>query len=151
MKNLRIECVAYDRELDKIQNIRRTVFQAEQGVDAALEFDGRDGCAEHLLAYWQGEAVGTARIRSLDLDPPAAKIERLAVLPAARGQGIGKKLMEIAIGRARDRGFEIVVVNAQTYITELYQKLGFEPEGEAFVEAGIPHIKMIKMISRTTK
>lgn len=39
--------------------------------------------------------MGTARIR--DLDNQTAKIGRLAILSIARGQGIGKKIMEKAI------------------------------------------------------
>jgi len=108
--------VSYDRELENIQKIRRTVFQEEQGVDAALEFDGRDDRADHLLAYLGEEAVGTARIRKLD--SRTVKIERLAVLPVARRQGIGRKLMEMALERAcvlMGRKNETMIAKSKTF------------------------------------
>ena len=92
MKSLRIKTVEYRNEIAAIKHIRTKVFQSEQGVSAELEFDGLDDEAVHLLAYLDDQAVGTARIRNIDA--VTAKIERLAVLPEARKQGIGKKLMD---------------------------------------------------------
>ncbi len=95
--------VTYAEAIAPIQQIRRTVFQDEQGVDPALEFDGLDEEAEHLLAYLDGQPVGTARLRALDA--AVVKIERLAVLAPQRGRGLGKGLMQAALARARERGF----------------------------------------------
>ena len=39
-----------------------------------------------------------------------------------------------------------VQVNAQEQVRVFYQKLGFEPEGAVFEEAGIPHVKMRKLL-----
>lgn len=121
------------------------VFQDEQGVEPKLEFDGLDESAVHLLAYLNGEPVGTARIRQLD--PQTAKIERLAVLSNVRGFGIGTKLMETSLALiSRNKNYQKVVVNAQKYVENLYEKLGFQAIGEPFDEAGISHIKMIKYL-----
>jgi predicted GNAT family N-acyltransferase len=128
-----------------IQTIRREVFQREQGVSEELEFDGLDESAEHLLADRDGVPVGTARIRRLN--EKTVKIERLAVLISARGLGIGRKLMEEAIAVARGYAdAEEIVINAQEYVTRLYEKLGFEVVGDRFEEAGIPHVKMKKIL-----
>ena len=75
------------------------------------------------MAYWDGKAVGTARIRNLD--SKTAKIERLAVLKEARGQGIGTKLMTKALAFLTDQGYEEVIIHAQAYIKGLYEKMGF--------------------------
>jgi predicted GNAT family N-acyltransferase len=128
-----------------IQGIRREVFQWEQGVSEELEFDGLDEFAEHLLAYRDGVAVGTARIRRLD--EKTVKIERLALLSSARGLGIGRQLMESAIAVARGYAdAEQIVINAQEYVQGLYEKLGFEVVGDRFEEAGIAHVKMKKTL-----
>lgn len=144
MNNLIIKQVNYLEEITAIQTIRRQVFQEEQGVAPELEFDGRDEAAIHLLAYLGDRAVGTVRIRFLD--PTTAKIERLAVLSVARGQGIGKKLMEYASAIAEQNNCEKIIIHAQAYIKELHKTLGFEQVGDEFDEAGIAHVKMIKTI-----
>ena len=144
MNQLSIKTLVYPEAFVEIQAIRRSVFQEEQGVDPALEFDGLDATATHLLAYLDEQPVGTARIRYLEQQ--TAKIERLAVLSTARGLGIGKKLMVKALDVAQENNTQDIVVNAQEYVKDLYQQLGFEQVGERFEEAGIVHIKMIKRL-----
>lgn len=140
MSGLTIRVVSYVAEKATIQAIRYQVFQLEQSVDPALEFDGRDETAIHLLALLKGEAVGTARIRLLNSQ--LAKIERVAVLSDCRGQGIGRRIMEEAIVFLNTKNIPEIKINAQLYAQAFYQKLGFEQQGEAFDEAGIPHVEM---------
>ncbi len=148
MSDLVIKLANFSEEFLNIKAIRKVVFQEEQGVEEALEFDGKDEICEHLIAYLNEEVVGTARIRYLD--DKIAKIERLAVLSTARGQGIGKKIMEEALLVIASKDIPEVVINAQEYVKSLYQKLGFEEEGEIFAEADIPHVKMRKKLRKTS-
>ncbi|MEH2375902.1 GNAT family N-acetyltransferase [Nostoc sp.] len=147
MSDLVIKVAELPQDFPAIQAIRIAVFQEEQGVDAALEFDGKDAISEHLIAYLNEEVVGTARIRYLD--DKTAKIERLAVLSTARGQGIGKKIMENALEVIANKNIPEVVIHAQEYVKNLYKKLDFVEEGEIFQEASIPHVKMIKKFSQS--
>ncbi|MGB3404615.1 MAG: GNAT family N-acetyltransferase [Microcoleaceae cyanobacterium] len=141
MNHLRVQWVDYQREYLDIQAIRHQVFEVEQNIDHHLEFDGKDEKAQHLLAYWQQQPVGTSRIRYLS--PKTAKIERLAVLKEFRGQGIATKLMEFAQLTLQNTEVKEVIVHAQEYIKNLYLNLGFKVIGDRFYEANIPHLKMI--------
>ncbi|BCL36811.1 GNAT family N-acetyltransferase [Nostoc sp. MS1] len=144
MSDVIIRVAKIPEEFPAIASIRKTVFQKEQGVETALEFDGKDDICEHLIAYLDAQAIGTARIRYLD--EKTVKIERLAVLSIARGQGIGQKLMEKALEIIAEKNIIEAVVHAQTYIQPLYQKLGFIQVGDVFEEAGISHIEMKKKV-----
>ncbi len=143
---LKIDTVTYEEQLKSIQNIRIVVFQEEQGVAPELEFDGLDEISTHLLAYLGNIPVGTTRIRKID--EHTVKIERLAVLPAFRNRGIGKKLMLTALEIIASQGDRLVVVHAQEYIKKLYQQLGFKQVGAKFEEAGISHVKMIAQLQQ---
>ena len=139
---LSINPVDYIAEKAAIQLIRISVFQEEQGVDPALEFDQYDESSYHLLAYFNQQPVGTIRFRYVSEN--TAKIERLAVLKVARGQGIGLRLMKVAIELIQNESrASQIVIHAQSYAKNLYEKLGFKTIGEPFDEAGIPHVKMI--------
>lgn len=142
--NIQIKKVNYSQEILAIKAIRVKVFQEEQGVSEELEFDGLDKSSIQLLAYLDNKPVGTTRIRKID--EQTVKIERLAVLPEARGNGIGKKLMEAALEVAVSGDYQTVLIHAQEYIKELYLRLGFVQMGDTFEEADIPHVKMIKKI-----
>ncbi|MGV2827849.1 GNAT family N-acetyltransferase [Myxosarcina sp. GI1(2024)] len=145
MSQLEIKVVSYGEYSQPIKEIRTKVFQEEQGVSAELEFDGLDIAATQLLAYLDNRPVGTARIRCIAAK--TVKIERLAILPTARRQGIGTKLTLVALELARDRKYKTAIVHAQEYIKGLYEDLGFVSTGHNFTEAGIPHVKMIKQLS----
>ncbi len=144
MKDVIIRVADWGKEFAAIQAIRKSVFQEEQGVDRDLDFDGEDETSEQLIASLDKEYVGTARIRYCD--ETTAKIERLAVLPIARGCGVGKKIMEKALEVIDSKNIPEVVIHAQEYVKGLHQKLGFQQEGEVFEEAGIRHVKMRKKL-----
>lgn len=144
MNQVKIKLVTFAEDLKLITKIRTRVFQEEQGISPELEFDGLDHQAIHLLAYLKDKPVGTARIRCID--KKNIKIERLAVLPEARRQGIGNQLTQRALDFAQKNHYQTVNLNSQLYIKSLYEKLGFTQIGDVFDEAGIPHVKMNKQL-----
>lgn len=122
--------------------IRRAVFIEEQGIAEAEEWDDLDGQAIHLLAWQDGEAVGTARIF---LDGSTGKIGRVCVMPAARGTGLGRQLIKAAVDVLRSRhGVLQARLGAQVQAMGFYEKLGFAPVGEVYDDAGIPHQDMVR-------
>lgn len=116
--------------------VRRRVFIEEQSVPEALEWDGEDEAALHWLAWQDGVAVGTVRLRA------GGHIGRMAVLGEHRGRGIGARLLAAAIERARQDGLAEVYLHAQVHALEFYARAGFVAEGPEFDDAGIPHRSM---------
>lgn len=139
-----IKVANFNQDKEQIELIRRKVFQEEQNVPGELEFDGQDEKAIHLLAYVDNQAVTTTRIR--ELSPYQVKIERLAVLPSFRRQGIAKQLMEKALQIIEDKAYQEIIIHAQEYIKNFYAKLGFNQVGNSFKEAEIIHVKMVKKV-----
>ena len=123
--------------------IRRAVFCDEQGVATEEEFDAADtdAATRHYLGFLRGEAAGAARLRFLDAR--TAKIERVAVLRARRRCGLGAALTRRAVADARAAGAASIVLHAQTQAAGFYAALGFAARGAEFLEAGIPHVRMV--------
>jgi ElaA protein len=125
--------------------LRRAVFIDEQNVDAALELDGRDGDALHVLARLDGVPVGCARIL---IAGETAKIGRVCVLHAHRGTGIGRALMRAAVEELRARPeLRCAKLGAQTHALGFYAALGFVATGPEYLEAGIAHRDMMLDLS----
>jgi ElaA protein len=141
MSVMRIVEIESAKQLEQALAIRLAVFVGEQGVSLAQEIDGHDDAARHLLALRDGEPVGTLRLRWLD-PGRVAKIERVAVLPRARGAKIGRALVEAALATARTGGAETALLHAQTAVQGFYARLGFVAFGPDFVEDGIMHVAM---------
>ena len=121
-----------------LRTIREKVFILEQGVPPELEWDGLDEICHHALVLSaNGEAIGCGRIT------PHGHIGRVAVLPEWRRKSIGSAILELLVDYARAQQYEVVELNAQVQAIPLYQKFGFEAEGDEFMDANIPHRKMI--------
>lgn len=124
--------------------VRRAVFIEEQGVPEALEWDEYDAVSTHWLAVLpDGAPVGCARLL------PDGHIGRMAVLPAWRGRGIGRALLDAVLAKARACGLNCVRLSAQCRATDFYRRAGFVAEGEIYAEAGIPHRAMRKALDDT--
>jgi predicted GNAT family N-acyltransferase len=133
-----VRAASWKNDSEAVRAIRERVFICEQGVPAELEWDELDDTCLHLLATdHAGNPVGTLRLS------PEGKIGRMAVLKEWRGKGIGRGLMKRLIGEARSMQMEQVALHAQTQATGFYQKFGFMAVGEEFMEAGIPHVRMV--------
>ena len=68
----------------------------------------------------------------------------MAVLNNLQGKGIGRALMMFAENIARDRGFRKISMHARKTAVGFYEKLGYEVEGDEFLEVTIPHHIMKK-------
>jgi predicted GNAT family N-acyltransferase len=120
------------------------VFVREQGIPADIEVDDYDGICWHAVAYLDHRPVGTARL--ILVDRFTAKIGRVAVLAEARHRGIATQLMRLLEDYARREGVTRAVLDAQTQVLELYERLGYVVEGEPFLDAGIVHKRMSKAL-----
>ncbi len=135
---------ARDRdEMAQALALRHAVFCVEQGVPEHEELDGRDHEGIHLVAMSGGQVLGTCRVL---LVGSTAQFSRLAVQPAARRRGIATALLELADDETRAAGGRRIVLHAQTYAQELYERAGYRPRGRAFTEANIQHIAMEKQL-----
>jgi predicted GNAT family N-acyltransferase len=131
------------------RRIRARVFIEEQACPPEEEWDAHDApeargvTVHHLLGEAGGAAVAVARWRPVVYEgAPAAKLERFAVVPEARGLGYGRQMVAHALAEARAVGFSRFVLHAQAHLERLYGSFGFRRVGDPFEEAGIPHVKM---------
>lgn len=89
------------------------------------------GNAQLFLAFDTGQAVGCATISILDdyrnfvFNQRAAHVNAVFVKPAYRRRGIARRLMELAVAWARERGCTRVRLRASDEGRLLYQTLGF--------------------------
>lgn len=77
----------------------------------------------------------------------AARIGRLAVLPAWRNRGVGAALLRALLEQSRQHGWHEVVLDAQVTALEFYLRHGFVPVGERFITAGIEHQTMRRRLA----
>ncbi len=124
--------------------LRMDVFVREQQIDAALEVDGRDEAARHVVAYNRlGLAVATGRL--ITDSPAVGRIGRLAVDKELRGSSLGRQVLDSLVAASQARGDREVLLHAQCSAEGFYRRAGFIAQGEPYDEAGIEHITMVRV------
>jgi ElaA protein len=124
-----------------ILRLRVDVFVVEQECPYP-ELDGRDLLTgtRHFWIEAEDPADGVlACLRVLEESGGVHRIGRVCTSVKARGSGLAARLMQAALDRI---GAGESVLDAQTYATGFYARFGFHPEGEDYLEDGIPHITM---------
>jgi len=97
-----------DKDLDAIEE---TYFQRDGYFGVVLESDRIVACVG-----LHRETVDTCELR------------KMYCLPGSRGKGLGKKLLEFALDKARELGFSRVTLETASALKEaisLYQQYGF--------------------------
>jgi len=131
----------WSRDQAAIRAVRHAVFVEEQGIPESLEWDGRDADCRHVLALaGDADVVATGRLLA------DGRIGRMAVLPAWRGCGTGRALLERLQQLALQDGLRQVYVHAQQEVAGFYSLAGFRITGQPFVLADIVHVEMTKRL-----
>lgn len=121
--------------------IREAVFVREQHVPEDMEWDGYDAPSRHVIARnAAGLPIGTGRLL------PDGHIGRMSVLPEWRSHEVGSALLERLLQLAKASRRPHLELHAQTHASHFYSRYGFVAEGPEFMEAGIPHIRMIRSL-----
>lgn len=136
--SVRIIIGDWDTVREHAQALRIEVFVVEQGVPVELEWDEADEVSIHAVAYDdEGMPVATGRLL------PDGHIGRMAVRKSARGQGIGDQVLRHLLDEAKRLDYRELVLHAQTHAAGFYARHGFVRTGDEFMEAGIPHYRMV--------
>lgn len=127
------------RELYDLLALRDRVFVVGQRITAEAEVDGLDPRAVHVLGRdASGQVVATAR---LFFDTRPVKVGRVAVDTYLQRQGLGTEVMQYVHQVLGDRP---AAMSAQAHLEGWYAGLGWKREGELYVEADIPHVRMTR-------
>ncbi|MGI9327546.1 MAG: GNAT family N-acetyltransferase [Pseudomonadales bacterium] len=147
---LTFKCVSFDglsnQELYELLKLRAEVFVVEQNC-VYLDLDGKDQHGHHLLGLdSQRQLLAYARLLPKGASyPDYASIGRVVTAASLRGSGAGKALMQYALERASAMYENTALkISAQAHLEPFYRELGFLPQGEGYLEDGIPHLAMVR-------
>jgi predicted GNAT family N-acyltransferase len=138
MNEIHIRIADWKTDHAALRRIREAVFIAEQAVPPELEWDADDATAVHFLALEGEYPMGTARLL------PDGHIGRVAVLKDWRGLKVGDKLIRAVISEAERRGLKQQMLSAQVQASSFYERFGFAVVSGEFLDAGIPHVDMVR-------
>lgn len=137
MSSAEIRPARFPEDLEAVRSIfTEYVKSATVGLefqDYASEFAGLPGKyapprGRLLLAWRQGCVVGCAALRPVDA--ATCEMKRVYIRPAARGEGLGRRLVARILDEARDAGYTRICLDVLpefTVATAIYESFGFVP------------------------
>lgn len=139
-----VKKVTSKKELDDAFYVRKLVFVKEQQVPMEIEIDEFEQEAIHFVGYLDDTPIAASRLRWVD---QFGKLERLCVIKKYRGQQFGTEMIKGMEAEVVEHGYDHTKLHAQTQAIEFYKQLGYEIHSDQFLEAGIPHVVMIKQLT----
>lgn len=98
----------------------------------------------HVGAFVDGKLTGVLILTKLNFT--GIKMRQFAVDEHFRRQKIGTQLVAFAEDFCKSFGFEKITLNSRKSAIGFYQKLGYRIVSDEFIEVGIPHYRMEKII-----
>ncbi|RXJ50738.1 GNAT family N-acetyltransferase [Gelidibacter gilvus] len=103
---------------------------ADKALDEMTATYDKDN-ATYFVVEDQGKIIGGAGIAQLEnFEGSICELQKMYFLPEARGKGLGAKMMEICLKKAKSFGYEKCYLETLPYMkdaTKLYSRTGFEP------------------------
>lgn len=90
----------------------------------------RKKTSTYFVVDHKGKVMGGAGIAQLEnYDGKVCELQKMYFLPEARGIGLGRKMINVCLKKAKDLGFESCYLETLPYMEDarkLYTKVGFE-------------------------
>jgi predicted N-acetyltransferase YhbS len=120
-------------------------FEAKDAKVRVRALEPLSNPADAVIAVHDGDVIGFVRIvdRSVWLggqELPVGGITSVAVRPDFRGQGLGRRIMEFALERSRERGDILSIAFARRAVDGFYWRIGYVGLGchpDVTVQAGL--------------
>ena len=128
-------------------------FGATHAEALAIDDEGwreRVASAHYWLAWCGGDPVGSVCLSDrFAEDPDEANVFGMWVDPSVRGRSIGARLVQTALGQAREDGKKRVVlhvVDSNPRARRLYERLGFAATGRTEPYPHDPDVLEVEMV-----
>lgn len=132
------------KEYEQTVSLRDEVLRKPLGLQFGPEERTDEKGSFHLACLRDG--IGVACLVLKPLPGKQIRMRQLAVRSGFRGQGLGRTLVSYSESVARDHGYEEMVLHARETAVGFYEKMGYEVEGDRFIEVTIPHFAMRKSL-----
>ena len=139
--NIQFITTSWEQSRKELKQIRTIVFIKEQHVPTELEWDEFDEQSTHFLVLHDNKPIATARLK------PDGQIGRMAVIKDYRNKGIGTELLKTVLLQAKNDSYNMVYLHAQNQAINFYKKFDFIHNGTEFMDAGIMHRALYKLLN----
>ena len=132
------------REYNQMVTLRRQILRQPLGLSFSedeLENEKNDIL---IAAFDDDNMLGCCMLTTINNQ--TLRIRQMAVQNNLQGKGVGASLMSFIENLARDKGYRCLMMHARDTAIGFYEKFGYRLSGDQFLEVGIPHHVMEKLL-----
>ncbi|MBK8722071.1 MAG: GNAT family N-acetyltransferase [Saprospiraceae bacterium] len=130
-------------EYDELVQLRTKILRKPLGLEFTIDQLSNEYNDFHFGIYNQELKLLGGMIFN-NIGNNTLKMRQVAVDDVCQNKGIGKFMVKQSEKWAKEKGFNMIELNARDTAIPFYQSLGYVGEGEIFIEVSIPHLKMVK-------
>lgn len=144
---LMLEVANTESVLARAMKVRNKVFTIEKGIPKSIEVDVND-CLnleyDHFVTVSDGQDVCALRCKWLKED--CVQVQRFCVLWDFRKSGVGRWTLTEVEQYYRKKGVRKLTLDSKFEASGFYENCGYTIVSEMFMEAGVGHVKMEKIL-----
>ena len=140
-----MEIIAYQSpEYHEMLALRHKILREPWGMAFSDEDLQREKDDIFIVYREDGHITGCCILTRLSGE--TLKLRQMAVDNHRQGKNVGRKIMRFAEQYAVEHGYALIKLNARKTAVMFYEKCGYTVSGEEFLEIGIPHFLMFKIV-----
>jgi predicted GNAT family N-acyltransferase len=124
--------------------LRSKALREPMGLPLGAEIFPFENESLHLIAINEDKVIGCALFHP---EGKSGRLYQMAVALGNRGRGVGTALLETMERTLRKQGFTSLYLHAREEAVSFYERLGYRKDGASFLEIGIRHLKMTKVLN----
>lgn len=132
-------------EYDEMVQLRTEILRKPLNLTFETEFLAREWQDTHLAAYSEEGAL-LGGLLLTQIDETSVQMRQVAIAERLQNKGIGKQLVTFAEHYASQKGFRRMYLHARDTAAPFYLQQNYTIIGTPFVEVGIGHVEMEKVI-----
>ena len=130
----------------QVLQLRDKILRHPLGLQLSKADTANDANEIIIAAFDDEQVVGCVQLHPIDAQ--TIKLRQMAVDYNRQRQGIGTKLVRYAEQVAQNKQYSSISLHARKSALEFYKKLDYQVYSSLFMEVGIPHFEMVKMLNR---
>ena len=128
----------------KMVALRQQILRQPLGLSFSFEELEKEKDDLLIAAFDDDDMLGCCMLTNIDSQ--TMRIRQMAVQNNLQGKGIGASLMSFIENLARDKGYKCLMMHARNTAIGFYEKFGYKVRGGEFIEVGVPHHVMEKIL-----
>jgi predicted GNAT family N-acyltransferase len=129
----------------EIIDLRHKILRKPLGLELTKQELMAESHQFHFGYYKNEELVGC--LVFVDKGNLDLKMRQVAIDEEFQGLGVGSKMVAESEKWAVENGYNKIVLHARVVAKNFYKKMSYQVVGSSFLEVGLPHFKLFKLLN----